>query len=71
MPDHATTPHVSGTALEPQRRYAKGGRENLEAYFKGEKTREEYLIVDEGDFTSPSYVAAFEWDRLTAKRRVV
>ena len=60
MPNHAMTPHVSGTALEPQRRYAKGVRECLEAHFKGEKIRPEYLIVEDGEITSPSYAAAFE-----------
>ena len=59
MPNHAMTPHVSGTALEPQRRYAKGVRECLEAYFKGEKIRPEYLIVENGEIVSPSYAAAF------------
>jgi len=60
MPNHAMTPHVSGTALEPQRRYAKGVRECLEAYFKGEKIRPECLIVEGGEIVSPSYAAAFE-----------
>lgn len=60
MPNHALTPHVSGTALEPQRRYAKGVHECLEAYFEGEQIRPEYLIVTDGEITSPSYAAAFE-----------
>ncbi len=60
MPNHAMTPHISGTALEPQRRYAKGVRECLEAYFKGEKIRPEYLIVEGGEIVSPSYAAAFD-----------
>src|SRR5829696_1036338 len=60
MPNHSMTPHVSGTALEPQRRYAKGVRECLEAYFKGEKIRPECLIVEGGEIVSPSYAAAFE-----------
>ena len=54
------TPHDSGTALEPQRRYAKGVRDCLEAYFEGEKIRPEYLIVDDGEITSHSYAPAFE-----------
>jgi len=54
------TPHVSGTALEPQRRYARGVRECLEAYFKGEQIRPEYLIVDEGEIKDPAYAAAFD-----------
>ena len=60
MPNHAMTPHVSGTALEPQRRYAKGVRECLEAYFQGVQIRPEYLIVADGEITSPSYAAAFD-----------
>ena len=60
MPNHAMTPHVSGTSLEPQRRYAKGVRECLEAYFNGQQIRPEYLIVEGGEIVSPSYAAAFE-----------
>jgi formate dehydrogenase len=54
------TLHVSGTALESQSRYARRVRECLEAYFKGEQIRLEYLIVDEGEIKDPAYAAAFE-----------
>lgn len=48
MPHHGMTPHVSGTSLSAQARYAAGTREILECYFEGRPIREEYLIVDKG-----------------------
>jgi formate dehydrogenase len=48
MPNEAMTPHISGTSLSAQARYAAGTREILESYFGGEPLREEYLIVDGG-----------------------
>ena len=42
------TPHVSGTSLSAQARYAAGAREILECWFDGRPIREEYLIVDGG-----------------------
>jgi formate dehydrogenase len=42
------TPHVSGTSLSAQARYAAGTREILECWFEGRPIREEYLIVDRG-----------------------
>ena len=48
MPHHGMTPHVSGTSLSAQARYAAGTREILEAYFAGKPIRTEYLIVDKG-----------------------
>ncbi len=48
MPHHGMTPHVSGSALSAQARYAAGTREILENYFAGTPQREEYLIVDGG-----------------------
>ena len=35
MPHHGMTPHVSGTSLSAQARYAAGTREILECYFAG------------------------------------
>merc|ERR1719192_2685185 len=40
MPHHAMTPHVSGTTLSAQTRYAKGVREILENYFEGQEIRQ-------------------------------
>jgi formate dehydrogenase len=48
MPHHGMTPHVSGTSLSAQARYAAGTREILECWFDGRPIREEYLIVDKG-----------------------
>jgi formate dehydrogenase len=48
MPHHGMTPHVSGTSLSAQARYAAGTREILECWFDGRPIREEYLIVDGG-----------------------
>ena len=48
MPHNAMTPHVSGTTLSAQARYAAGTREILEDWFAGRPIREEYLIVDGG-----------------------
>jgi len=48
MPHHGMTPHVSGTSLSAQARYAAGVREILECWFDDRPIREEYLIVDRG-----------------------
>ena len=48
MPNHGMTPHVSGTSLSAQGRYAAGVREILESWFAERPLREEYLIVDRG-----------------------
>jgi len=48
MPHHGMTPHVSGTSLSAQARYAAGVREILECYFANKPIRTEYLIVDKG-----------------------
>jgi formate dehydrogenase len=42
------TPHVSGSTLSAQARYAAGTREILECWFDGRPIRTEYLIVDSG-----------------------
>ena len=48
MPNHAMTPHTSGTTLSAQARYAAGVREILECWFTGRPIRDEYLIVKDG-----------------------
>jgi formate dehydrogenase len=48
MPHHGMTPHISGSSLSAQARYAAGTREILESYFAGTPIRDEYLIVDAG-----------------------
>ncbi|MGH3838415.1 MAG: NAD-dependent formate dehydrogenase [Pseudonocardiaceae bacterium] len=47
-PYHGMTPHISGSSLSAQARYAAGTREMLECYFQGRAIRDEYLIVDGG-----------------------
>jgi formate dehydrogenase len=42
------TPHISGSSLSAQTRYAAGTREILECFFSGRPIRDEYLIVDGG-----------------------
>ena len=49
MPHHAMTPHVSGTTLSAQARYAAGTREILECWFDNRPIRDEYLIVKGGE----------------------
>src|SRR6202047_2989217 len=48
MPHHGMTPHISGTSLSAQARYAAGTREILECWFEDRPIRDEYLIVDKG-----------------------
>jgi formate dehydrogenase len=60
MPHHGMTPHVSGSSLSAQARYAAGVREILECWFEERPIREEYLIVDRGQLAgtgSHSYSA--------------
>jgi formate dehydrogenase len=49
MPHHGMTPHISGSSLSAQARYAAGTREILECWLEGRPIREEYLIVDGGN----------------------
>jgi len=48
MPNHAMTPHMSGTSLSAQHRYCAGVVETLECFFDGEPIRDEYLVVQGG-----------------------
>jgi formate dehydrogenase len=48
MPHHAMTPHISGTSLSAQARYAAGVREILECWLAGSPIRNEYLVVQGG-----------------------
>jgi formate dehydrogenase len=61
MPNHGMTPHVSGSSLSAQTRYAAGTREILECWFDGQPIRDEYLIVQGGNLAGTgahSYTAA-------------
>jgi formate dehydrogenase len=48
MPHNGMTPHISGTSLSAQARYAAGTLEILQSFYEGTPIREEYLIVDGG-----------------------
>jgi formate dehydrogenase len=48
MPHHGMTPHISGSSLSAQARYAAGTREILECWFGKRPIRKEYLIVEGG-----------------------
>jgi formate dehydrogenase len=48
MPHHGMTPHISGSSLSAQARYAAGTREILECFLGGRPIRETYLIVEGG-----------------------
>ncbi len=48
MPHHGMTPHISGSSLSAQARYAAGTREILECFFAERPIRDEYLIVEGG-----------------------
>lgn len=48
MPNNGMTPHVSGSSLSAQARYAAGTREILEDWLAGRPIRDDYLIVDAG-----------------------
>jgi formate dehydrogenase len=48
MPNNAMVPHMSGTSLSGQNRYAAGTREILECWLEGRPIRNEYLIVQDG-----------------------
>jgi len=48
MPNHGMTPHISGSSLSAQARYAAGTREILECWLEDRPIREEYLIVEAG-----------------------
>ena len=48
MPNNGMTPHISGTSLSAQARYAAGTREILECFLEGRPIRDEYLIVQGG-----------------------
>jgi len=48
MPWEGMTPHISGTSLSAQTRYAAGVREVLECYFDKKPIRNEYQVVTNG-----------------------
>ncbi|XP_057532750.1 formate dehydrogenase, mitochondrial [Amaranthus tricolor] len=54
MPNHAMTPHISGTTIDAQLRYAAGVKDMLDNYFKGEEFPAQNYIVKEGEL-APQY----------------
>jgi len=54
MPNHAMTPHISGTTIDAQLRYAAGVKDMLDRYFKGEEFPPQHYIVKEGEL-APQY----------------
>jgi len=52
MPNHAMTPHLSGTTLDAQVRYAEGTKNLLECWFTGKPFPEDDYIVREGKLAS-------------------
>ena len=53
---NATVPHMSGTSIDAQARYAAGVKSILESYFSGkEDYRPQDLIVHKGDYATKAY----------------
>ncbi|KAG8384821.1 hypothetical protein BUALT_Bualt04G0158200 [Buddleja alternifolia] len=52
MPNQAMTPHISGTTIDAQLRYAAGVKDMLERYFKGEDFPSQHYIVKDGELAS-------------------
>jgi len=53
---NAMVPHMSGTSLDAQKRYADGTKAILDSYFSGrEDYRSEDLIVHKGDYATKAY----------------
>lgn len=49
------TPHMSGTSLDAQKRYAAGTKQILENYLKGKAQEPANVIVENGDYASKAY----------------
>jgi formate dehydrogenase len=49
-------PHMSGTSIDAQKRYAEGTKAILDSYFSGrEDYRPQDLIVHKGDYATKAY----------------
>lgn len=49
-------PHMSGTSIDAQKRYAAGTKAILDSYWSGrEDYRSEDLIVHKGDYATKAY----------------
>merc|ERR1712110_1250722 len=60
MPHHGMTPHISGTSLSAQTRYAQGVREILECHFDGKPICDEYTIARDGRLAGTGAVSYSE-----------
>jgi formate dehydrogenase len=69
MPHEGMTPHISGSSLSAQARYAAGTREILECFFEGRPIREEYLIVQGGDLAGTGAHSYSKGDATKGARR--
>lgn len=49
------TPHISGTSLDAQTRYANGVKEILENYFSGKPQNPVNVIVENGAYATKAY----------------
>ncbi|KAK4690719.1 formate dehydrogenase, partial [Lecanoromycetidae sp. Uapishka_2] len=53
---NAMVPHMSGTSIDAQARYAKGTKDILESYFSGRHDyRPQDLIIKDGDYATKAY----------------
>ena len=53
---NATVPHMSGTSLDAQKRYAEGTKAILDSYFSGRFDYNPHdLIVKDGDYATKAY----------------
>uniref|UniRef100_A0A7I4B1Q7 D-isomer specific 2-hydroxyacid dehydrogenase NAD-binding domain-containing protein n=1 Tax=Physcomitrium patens TaxID=3218 RepID=A0A7I4B1Q7_PHYPA len=52
MPNHAMTPHISGTTLDAQKRFAAGTKDMIDRWLKHEAFPEQNYIVREGKLAS-------------------
>jgi formate dehydrogenase len=59
MPHHALTPHMSGTTLEAQARYAAGVRDSLQRFLDGRELESDNVIVTDGEIVGGAYAAAY------------
>lgn len=71
MPNHGMTPHISGSSLSAQARYAAGTREILECWFEKRPIREEYLIVDGGALAGTGMHSYSEGDATAGSEEAV
>ena len=58
------TPHISGTSLDAQIRYATGAHDIVKRYLAGEPQEQVNLIVENGEVSpNPTFFPTFSWMR--------